>query len=83
MNLGPFAPYLSVVLIILAVGMIALVLLQSKGSDLAGFLGGGGESGGSRTRRGVEATMHSITIYTSIAFFVITFLAFMALGQAN
>jgi protein translocase SecG subunit len=83
MNLAPFAPYLSVVEIVLAVVMVALVLLQSKGSDLAGFLGGGGEKGGSRTRRGVEATMHTVTIYTAVAFFIVTFLTFMALGQAS
>jgi protein translocase SecG subunit len=83
MNLAPFAPYLSVVEIVLAVAIVALVLLQSKGSDLAGFLGGSGDKGGSRTRRGVEATMHTVTIYTAVAFFIITFLTFMAVGQAN
>lgn len=82
MNLAPFAPYFSVILIVLAVMMVVLVLMQSKGSDLAGFLGGGGEKAGSRTRRGVEATMHSITIFTAVAFFIFTFLAFIALGQA-
>jgi preprotein translocase subunit SecG len=83
MNLAPFAPYLSVIEIVLSVAIVALVLLQSKGSDLAGFLGGGGESAGSRTRRGVEATMHRVTIYTAIAFFIFTFLTFISLGQTG
>ena len=42
MSLQPLAPYLSIAEIILAVVLIVLVLLQSKGSDLGGFMGGGG-----------------------------------------
>lgn len=83
MNLQPLAPYLSIAEIILAVVIIALVLMQSKGSDLGGFMGGGGgESGGYRTKRGVEKTMHTLTIYFSVAFFIVTLLTFIAWGQA-
>ena len=83
MNLQPLAPYLSIAEIILAVVIIALVLMQSKGSDLGGFMGGGGgEGGGYRTKRGVEKTMHTLTIYFSIAFFIVTLLTFIAWGQA-
>jgi preprotein translocase subunit SecG len=83
MNLQPLAPYLSIVLIILAVVLTVLVLLQARGSDLGGFLGGGGgDAGGYRTRRGVEKTMHTMTIYFSIAFFIVTLLAFVAWGQS-
>lgn len=83
MNLQPWAPYLSVIEIILAIGLTVLVLLQTKGSDLGGFLGGGGgdSSGTFRTRRGVEATMHRLTIVVSVLFFVNTFLAFISWGQ--
>jgi preprotein translocase subunit SecG len=52
MDFQAFAPYLSIVVIILAVVVTALVLMQSKGSDLAGFLGGG-DTGGFRTKRGI------------------------------
>ena len=84
MNLQPFAPYLSVIEIILAVALTVLVLMQTKGSDLGGFLGGGTDlSSGFRTRRGVEATLHKITIITSVAFFICTVLAFIAWGQAG
>jgi protein translocase SecG subunit len=63
--------------------LTALVLLQSKGQDLGGFLGGGGgDSGAFRTRRGVEVVLHRLTILFSILFFINTFLAFMAWGQA-
>ena len=83
MNLQPWAPYLSVIEIILAVALTILVLLQTKGSDLGGFLGGGDSGGGSfRTRRGVEATMHRFTIFVSVLFFANTILAFLAWGQA-
>lgn len=84
MNLQPLAPYLGIAEIILAIALAVLVLLQTKGSDLGGFLGGGGGDGGGsfRTRRGVEATMHKVTIACSIAFFVCTIFAFLAWGQA-
>lgn len=83
MNFQPLAPYLSIAEIILAVVLIVLVLVQSKGSDLGGFLGGAGDSGGTyRTKRGMEATMHKVTIYFCIAFFILTFITFIAWGQA-
>lgn len=83
MNLQPLAPYLGIAEIILAVALTILVLLQTKGSDLGGFFGGGGgESGSFRTRRGVEATMHRVTIACSVAFFLVTILAFLAWGQS-
>jgi len=81
MDIGAFAPYLSVIEILLAVVLVALVLMQAKGSDL-GFMGGDNTGGGYRTKRGVESTMHRITIGFSIAFFVVTILAFIALDQA-
>jgi len=82
MNLAPLAPYLGVAEIILAVVLTALVLMQTKGSDLGSFMGGGSDMGGSfRTRRGIEAVMHRITIATSVVFFVVTVFAFLAWGQ--
>lgn len=84
MSLQTLAPYLGIAEIILAVTLTVLVLLQTKGSDLGGFLGGSGDGGGSfRTRRGVEATLHRVTIYLAVAFFICTLFAFVALGQAS
>lgn len=84
MNLQPWAPYLSIIEIILGVALTALVLLQSKGQDLGGFLGGGGgESGAFRTRRGVEAVLHRLTIVIATLFFINTLLAFLAWGQVS
>ena len=82
MNLTPLAPALSLIEIILSVALVVLVLFQTKGSDLGGFFGGGGgDSGSFRTRRGIEATLHRVTIACSILFFVNTILVFLAMGQ--
>jgi preprotein translocase subunit SecG len=81
MDIGGFAPYLMVVEIVLAIVMVILVLLQAKGSNLGGFMGGDSSSG-FRTRRGIDSTMHNATIGFAIAFFVCTFLTFISMGQA-
>jgi len=81
MDIGGLAPYLGVAEIILAVVIIVLVLLQAKGSDLGGFMGG--ESSGFRTRRGIDSTLHRATIGFAVAFFICTLLAFIAMGQAG
>lgn len=86
MDLQPWAPYLSIIEIILGVALSALVLLQAKGQDLGGFLGGGGgggESGAFRTRRGVESVLHRLTIIIAVLFFVNTLFAFLAWGQVG
>jgi preprotein translocase subunit SecG len=82
MSLQPWAPYLGVAEIILAITLTVLVLMQTKGSDLGGFLGGTGDAtGGYRTRRGVEKTLHQVTIALSVIFFLVTILTFIAWGQ--
>ena len=81
MSLSALAPYFALSEIVLAIVLTVLVLMQTKGSDLGGFLGGSGDTGGSfRTRRGVEATMHRVTIIFSVIFFINTVLAFLAWG---
>ena len=74
------APYLSIIEIVLAVVVTILVLVQAKGQDLGGFLGGGGGDT-FRTRRGVENTLYQATIGFFVLFFVVTLLTFIALGQ--
>jgi protein translocase SecG subunit len=83
MNLQPIAPYVSIIEIILGIALTILVLMQTKGSDLGGFLGGVDSGGAARTRRGVEATLHRLTILTAVLFFVNTILAFLAWGQVG
>ncbi|MEZ4516334.1 MAG: preprotein translocase subunit SecG [Chloroflexota bacterium] len=83
MTLQPWAPYLSIIEIILGLTLTVLVVVQAKGSDLGGFMGGGGAdlSAGFRTRRGVEATLHNVTIVIAVLFFLNTFFSFLAWGQ--
>ena len=81
MDLQAFAPWLSAIEIILAVVLTILVVIQSRGNDMGSFMGGDG-GGGFRTRRGIEVVLHRWTIYLSIAFFILTMLTFIAMGQS-
>lgn len=81
MDLQPWAPYLSIIEIILATVLTVLVVIQAKGGSLDGLLGGGGsDAGGFRTRRGVEETIFNLTIVVGVLFFTNTLLAFLAWG---
>ncbi len=82
MDLQAFAPWLAAVEVVLAVVLTILVVIQSRGGDMGSFMGGDA-SGAFRTRRGIEVVMHRWTIYLSIAFFVVTLFAFIAMGQAS
>ncbi|MDA0244585.1 MAG: preprotein translocase subunit SecG [Chloroflexi bacterium] len=81
LDLQAFAPYLAVIEIVLASVITALVILQSKGGGMDAVTGGDG--GGFRTKRGLEAAMYRWTIYFSIAFFILTLFTFIAMGQAS
>jgi preprotein translocase subunit SecG len=62
-----------IVQIIVSSALIALVLLQVKGSGLGNIFGGSG--GVYRTRRGVEKSLYQVTIGLGIFFFVISLIA--------
>lgn len=64
---------LHVIQIIISVTLIALVLLQAKGSGLGSIFGGDG--GVYRTRRGVEKTLYQATIGLAVFFFVISLIS--------
>jgi preprotein translocase subunit SecG len=68
-----FRDALNIVEILLAVVVIALVLLQTKGAGFTGMFGGDSSSV-YRTRRGLEKRMFQFTIGISIAFFVVALL---------
>ncbi|HFC11805.1 MAG TPA: preprotein translocase subunit SecG [Anaerolineae bacterium] len=74
------AEALAIIIIVLASAMVTLVLVQSKGADLGGFIGGGGGEQVKRTRRGVEAIMYQITIGISVVFFITVLIAFFVWG---
>jgi preprotein translocase subunit SecG len=63
-------PFLNIVQIIISVALIALILLQSRGSGLGGLFGGS-DTSVYRTRRGVEKTLFNLTIIVSLAFFIV------------
>jgi protein translocase SecG subunit len=60
---------LSIVQIILAILLIALVLIQRANTDASGAFGADG-TGASFEKRGGELTLHRMTIATAIAFVV-------------
>jgi len=66
--------YLNLALVLVSVGLIVLVLLQSKGAGLGGL--GGGDFGGSgyHVRRGVERLVFNLTIVLSALFFLLALL---------
>ena len=62
--------FLDTALIIVAVGLILSVILQSKGAGLGGLTGS--DTGGVFTaRRGIERTLFWVTIVLSIVFFIL------------
>ena len=60
--------YLDVIQIIVSVALIVVILLQGQQGSLGGLLGG--DSGVFRTRRGIEKTLHNVTIVLAVTFFV-------------
>jgi len=62
-----------IVQIIISIAIVVLVLLQAKGSGLGGIFGGDG--GIYRTRRGVEKSLHQITIGLAVIFFAVSLIS--------
>jgi len=60
---------LQIVQIIVAVTLMALILLQAKGTGLGGIFGG--DSSVYKSRRGVEKTLFNATIGLSVVFFLV------------
>jgi preprotein translocase subunit SecG len=61
---------LNIALIITSIGLIASVILQSKGAGLGGLTGG--DTGGIFTaRRGIEKVLFRVTILLGVIFFVL------------
>jgi len=65
--------YLNIVQIIISVMLIVLVVLQRQGGGLGGLLGG--DSSFYRTRRGMERTLHNLTIILAIIFALMSVLS--------
>jgi preprotein translocase subunit SecG len=65
--------YANIIQIIISASLVALILVQSKGSGVGSVFGG--DSSIHKTRRGVEKTMHQTTIWLSLVFFVVSVLS--------
>lgn len=67
------ATFLTILLIISALGLIAVVLLQSgKSAGLSGAIAGGAEQlMGKQKARGIDALLHNLTKIFAIAFMIL------------
>ena len=63
-------------LVISAVGLIAAVLMQSRGSGLGAAFGG--DSSTYRSRRGVEARLYQFTIVLAVLFVGVSMIVYIA-----
>lgn len=70
---------LNLVTIIMAIVLIAIILLQTKGSSFSGAFGGGSDSI-QRTRRGFEKTLFQFTIGVAVGFVVLSILSSFIIG---
>lgn len=59
---------LSIVQLVLAILLIALVLVQRANTDASGAFGADGGSGAALEKRGAEKSLHRITIAVAILF---------------
>lgn len=66
--------FLVTLLVIVSIGLIVMVLLQSgKSAGLSGAISGGAEQlFGKQKARGLDAVLHRITIVLSVLFFILT-----------
>ncbi len=69
-------PILAIGQILLSIGLVAAILLQSRGTGLSGTFGG--DSAVYRSRRGVERSLWQFTILLLVLFVVFAIVAFVA-----
>jgi len=70
--------YINIIQIIISIALIAVILLQAKGSGLGSVFGG--DSSIYTTRRGVDKTLFQATIGLSVTFFAVSILNVVAVG---
>jgi preprotein translocase subunit SecG len=68
--------FLTVLLIIVAIGLITIVVLQSgKSAGLSGAITGGAEQlFGKQKARGIDAVFQKVTIILAVLFFILSIL---------
>jgi len=62
--------------IVVSVGLMAAILLQSRGSGLSAAFGG--DSSVYRSRRGVEKRLYQFTVILAALFAIVSLLGFLA-----
>lgn len=68
---------LNVAMIVVAIVLMLLILLQTKGSSFSGAFGG--DTGSiNRTRRGVEKTLFQFTIATAVVYVFLAIVSTLA-----
>jgi preprotein translocase subunit SecG len=67
---------LALALLLTCIGLIAAILLQSRGAGLGATFGG--ESSVYRSRRGVEKTLFQFTIVLALLFVAVSMVAYLA-----
>ena len=70
--------YINLIQIIISVALIAILLVQAKGSGLGGIFGG--DTSIYRTRRGVEKTLYQATVGLAVAFFAVSIISVLLAG---
>ena len=76
---APVNSILALALLVSCVGLIAAVLLQSRGAGLGATFGG--ESSVYRSRRGVEKRLFQFTVVLTVLFVGVSMVAFLASGS--
>ena len=74
--------YLNLAQIFVAIALIVLIMLQTKGAMLGGVFGGS-DSSIYTTRRGLEKTAFNATIALSVVFFLLALLNFIYSSPAS
>jgi len=74
--------YLNLAQIIIAIALIVLIMLQTKGAALGGVFGQS-DSAVYKTRRGLERTVFNVTIGLSVLFFVMAVVNVMVVGAGQ
>jgi preprotein translocase subunit SecG len=69
------SPIFGIALILVCVGLIAAILLQSRGAGLGATFGG--ESSVYRSRRGVEKTLFQFTIALAVLFVIVCMISYL------
>jgi preprotein translocase subunit SecG len=70
--------YINLIQIVISIALIAIILIQAKGSGLGGIFGG--DSSIYKTRRGVEKTLYQATVGLAVAFFAVSILSVLLAG---